>query len=74
METCHYLKIAIFPKELTLLMTHFLRKNDPFYNFSIFETWMTFFDTLEDALFLRGGLRLFLGVWLKVVRVFERRA
>ena len=51
METCDYLKIAVFTKELTLLMTHFLRKNNPFYNFSLFELWNPIFGTLEDGLF-----------------------
>ncbi len=50
METCHYLKIALFPKELTLLMTHFLRKNYPFYNFSLFEVWNVIFGTLDWSL------------------------
>ena len=53
METCHYLKTAVFTKELTLLMTHFLRKNDPFYNFCIFGLWKVIFDTLGTGCFVR---------------------
>ncbi len=53
-------KMVIFPKEITLLMSHFLRKNSTFYNFSLLETWVDFF----EGLVLGGSLHTLLASFL----------